>query len=143
MESENSLQNMFPIIAKEWDTQKNRGVLPSAVSAKTNYKYWWKCSKCGFSFPMSIANRTRLGEGCPRCGREKSRQAKIKTINQYDRNGKYLASFEGAKEAVKATTLKHHNNINAVCERKQRSAGGFIWRYADDCDDIVQKSEET
>lgn len=146
MEKRKSIATQFPEIALEWDYEKNKKIMPSAVAAMSNVKYWWVCSTCGYSYRMIVSNRTRAGQGCPRCGRENSRLAKIRTINQYDLNGNYLASFAGAKEAVRVTNLKYHQNINAVCERKQKSAGGFIWRYADDCNDIekieIEKEEK-
>ena len=136
IEVENSLLRAYPKLAEEWDVIKNKGVLPSVVAAKSNQKYWWLCPICGHSYPMIVSNRTRLGYGCPKCGAQKSRQAKMKTIRQYTLDGRYIQSFKGAKDAAKATNLKYSQNINAVCERKQMTAGGFIWRYEDDCTDV-------
>lgn len=61
----NDLQTVFPNIVSEWDYNKNKGILPSEVFAKSNKKYYWKC-KFGHSWATTVNNRA-LGKGCPIC----------------------------------------------------------------------------
>lgn len=61
-----SLLDNDPVIASEWDYQKNVGVSPSDIMSNTNRFFWWKCSKCNYSWKTTVSNRT-LGKGCPKC----------------------------------------------------------------------------
>jgi len=66
----NDLATKYPELANEWDYEKNE-ITPNAVSTGSGKRVWWKCSKCGFEWITSVANRTR-GTSCPKCSREKS-----------------------------------------------------------------------
>ena len=61
----NDLQSKYPLLCREWDYEKN-DIKPSEVSAGSNKKVWWKCSKCGFEWQSSIVHRVS-GRGCPYC----------------------------------------------------------------------------
>ena len=66
----NDLESQYPEIAKEWDVQKNQGILPSKVLFGSHQKYWWICP-FGHSYKASPENRTRgKGTGCPHCAKE-------------------------------------------------------------------------
>lgn len=52
-----------------------------------------------------------------------------KKVNQYTMDGDFIQSFDSITEAYKLTGIKDYNIINC-CRGKQKSAGGFIWRYA-------------
>ncbi len=62
----NSLADLFPNIANEWNHDKNGQLLPSMVKPKSPKKVWWKCDK-GHEWEAKIQNRTILGRGCPYC----------------------------------------------------------------------------
>lgn len=67
----NDLASQFPQIAAEWDDEKNSAARRSdAVTAKSRKKAYWKCRKAGHQWEASIANRTRLGRGCPMCANQ-------------------------------------------------------------------------
>lgn len=51
-----------------------------------------------------------------------------KPVNQYDRTGTYLATFESIQDAYRKTGV-FDTNISHVCLGNRRTAGGFIWRY--------------
>ena len=55
----------------EWDYSANDGLNPSVLGANSHLKAWWKCKKCGRSWQADIANRSRLGRGCPYCSHQK------------------------------------------------------------------------
>jgi hypothetical protein len=61
-----SLAVNFPDIAKEW-SEKNI-LTPDKVTAGSNKKYFWECSKCGYSWKARPARRTSSNKtGCPAC----------------------------------------------------------------------------
>lgn len=74
----NDLETIYPLIAKEWDIDANKGIQPSEVMPHSSKKYMWKCEK-GHSYSASINNRTN-GYGCPYC----SKRLPIKGINDLE-----------------------------------------------------------
>ncbi len=65
----NDLETLYPVIAAEWDYEKNNGKRPSEVFPKTNDGYWWKC-ELGHSWKTS-PNSQVSGRGCPYCSGNK------------------------------------------------------------------------
>lgn len=67
----NDLETKNPILAKEWNYEKNDILLPSMVTCGSNKKVWWKC-KNGHEWFETI-NRRNKNIACPYCsGRHKS-----------------------------------------------------------------------
>lgn len=67
----NSVEARFPLLAKEWDLEKNKGVPASAYAVGSNKKVWWKCKK-GHSWMAVINSRVGGGHGCPYCAGQKT-----------------------------------------------------------------------
>jgi hypothetical protein len=67
---DNSLAFKFPVIAKEWDKERNRNLTPQQVTSGSGKKVWWLCKK-KHSWQAQINSRTR-GKGCPHCTRHSS-----------------------------------------------------------------------
>ena len=65
VKGENDLQTVNPILAKEWNYEKNNGLTPTDVLPNSNKKVWWKCSE-GHEWEAVIGNRNK-GNGCPYC----------------------------------------------------------------------------
>lgn len=65
-----SLEYKFPSLAKEWNTERNKGLLASDVSSKSGLKVWWKC-KNGHEWESSVSNRSQGGNNCPYCTHQK------------------------------------------------------------------------
>lgn len=63
----NDLATLYPEIAKEWHPTKNGDIKPTDVRPRSNRKYWWKCSKCGYEWLASGNNRIGHKSGCPAC----------------------------------------------------------------------------
>lgn len=61
----NDLQTVNPILAKEWNYEKNKGITPKEVMPNSHKKVWWKCSE-GHEWEAVIGNRNK-GNGCPYC----------------------------------------------------------------------------
>lgn len=65
----NSLETMFPDLAKEWDFEYNFPLTPADVTHASSYKAGWICPKCGNHFVSTVNNRTSNGGKlfCPQC----------------------------------------------------------------------------
>ena len=74
IKGENDLQTVNPILAKEWNYEKNNGLTPVDVMPNSGKKVWWKCSN-GHEWQATIDHRNK-GTGCPQCAREKRKSAK-------------------------------------------------------------------
>lgn len=64
----NDFQTEYPILAKEWDYEKN-AIKPTEVTKGSNKKVWWKCSICGYEWEAIVSKRSS-GRGCPVCAKE-------------------------------------------------------------------------
>ena len=65
----NDLATTNPELIKEWDYERNKGILPSDIKAYSNHKYWWICPN-GHSYKTVAAHRAS-GRGCPYCAGQK------------------------------------------------------------------------
>lgn len=55
-------------------------------------------------------------------------EARSKPVNQYFSNGSLFATYRSITEASINTRI-NKSNICYCCKGKQKTAGGFIWRY--------------
>lgn len=62
---DNDLAAANPVLAAQWDTEKNGQLKPTDVLAGSEKCVWWKCDR-GHSWRASILSRSR-GAGCPVC----------------------------------------------------------------------------
>lgn len=62
---EDSLPELFPTVALEWDSEKNFPLEPPMFAGRSSVKVWWRCDK-GHSWKTAISGRTG-GTGCPVC----------------------------------------------------------------------------
>lgn len=62
---QNDLESLFPILALQWDHNKNGPLKPSQVSHGSKKKVWWNCEKGHEAF-QSVAYRTKSNR-CPIC----------------------------------------------------------------------------
>lgn len=67
------------------------------------------------------------------------RTAIKKPIIQYDLEGNFIKEWLYGKDIWRAGIVKSYPDISACCLGKQRTTGGFIWRYK--IDDIPLKIE--
>jgi len=102
---ENDLKKLFPDIAKEWDMEKNEGVLPEDVSPYTYNAYWWTCPK-GHSYKKKVIQRTKFHKAidCPKCIKAHSTSFPEQAIYFYvkkcfpDALNRYKEPFENGME---------------------------------------------
>lgn len=62
----NDLATVAPMVAADWDDERNRPLAPDQVTAGTSRRVWWICSN-GHSWQSSIASRALNNRGCPYC----------------------------------------------------------------------------
>lgn len=61
----NDLKSVNPILAAEWDYEKNKGLQPDSITYGSKKGVWWNCSE-GHIWRAQICNRV-AGKGCPYC----------------------------------------------------------------------------
>jgi hypothetical protein len=76
-----SLADNYPDLIKEWHPTKNTDVLPNGVTAGSDKRVWWICSK-GHEWQAVVSSRTR-GNGCPECAKELSTSFPEQTLMYY------------------------------------------------------------
>ncbi len=71
-------------------------------------------------------------------------EKKMRAVNQYDLNGNFIMQYKSRNEAHQITGICPQT-IHKVCKRVltksgdfHKTAGGYQWRFADDCDDIAK-----
>ena len=71
----NDLETLHPEIAKEWNYEKNDGLLPSQVGGMggSHKKVWWICEH-GHEWQATLASRISLHTGCPKCAIERNKK---------------------------------------------------------------------
>lgn len=62
----NDILTKAPFLEHEWNYEKNDGVFPYEVAARSSARMWWKCSVCGYEWKAIVASRT-AGHNCPEC----------------------------------------------------------------------------
>lgn len=62
--------------------------------------------------------------------RQKTAKAhKAKRVSQFDLSGNFIAEHFGLREAYRATGVRRLS-ISKCCKNMQKTAGNFVWRYA-------------
>lgn len=62
-----------------------------------------------------------------------AQRLKAREINQYTLDGVFIKTWDCMKQIEEEVGI-HSSNISKCCRYKRKSAGGFIWRYADEND---------
>ena len=81
VKGENDLRTLNPLLAKEWNYERNGELKPDDITVSSGKKVWWKCSK-GHEWETAVSNRQR-GTGCPYCSGNKvlTGYNDLKTVN--------------------------------------------------------------
>ena len=64
---------------------------------------------------------------------QQNSKIKRRKVFQYNKNGELIKLWDSIAEASSILKLKSPNIINC-CKGKQKTCGGYIWRYADEVD---------
>ena len=124
-----SLADLFPLIAMEWDYERNAPLTPELVAAHSGKKAYWICEN-GHSYSSVIASRTSPDAcGCPVCSNHGMALYK---------DGLYIGEHSLAKEAPEIAQEfdEKKNGISAdniaVASNKKMwwkcSVCGFEWQ---------------
>ena len=77
----NDLQSVNPLLAEEWNYEKNGNLKPENFTANSGQKVWWKCQK-EHKWQATIKDRNK-GKGCPYCSGRVAIKGKndLQTVN--------------------------------------------------------------
>jgi hypothetical protein len=67
IDSTNSMDKLFPEIARQWHPTLNGDLYPSDIRKSSNRKVWWKCQKGSDHVWRASPNTRTSGHGCPFC----------------------------------------------------------------------------
>ena len=104
----NDLQTINPLLAIEWNYDKNDNLKPEDFTAGSGVKIWWKCKK-GHEWQARINSRN-AGQGCPYCASRYviKGESDLATLNpelasewNYDKNGDLRPEDFTAKSGIK------------------------------------------
>lgn len=100
------------------------------------YSDEYRKKKSGESHPMYGKTRNEhskrmSGENNPIYGRYGKDNPKIKPVIQYDKQGVFVQYWDGIIIASRELEISP-SKIGDCCRYNRNTAGGFIWRYADD-----------
>ena len=62
----NDLFTVRPDLKEEWDFEQNKDMNPLELKEGSHAIVWWKCSKCGYKYKLSVKQRTK-NQSCPCC----------------------------------------------------------------------------
>lgn len=121
----------------------NDGLKPAMTTIdETDEDNWQQCEIAWIAYyremGCDLVNGTDGGEGCINPSEDTRKRLsesnpRKKRIVQYDKFGHFIRNWDSAGQAGVALGIAR-TNITDCCQRKPRyhTAGGFIWRYADD-----------
>lgn len=84
------------------------------------------------TYKHNINEAYRLGLN-PAKGKLGKLHHNYKLINQYDLDGNFIKQWYGFHE-IDRTLNFDYRNIHACCNKKQKTAYGFIWKYHNECE---------
>jgi hypothetical protein len=95
VDTDNCLQTINPKLAKEWHPTKNGELTPKNVTANSNKKVWWICSR-NHEWEATVDKRN-IGRGCPYCARSERNKNRKLTIDEMqqiakEKDGKCLST---------------------------------------------------
>ncbi len=59
--------SLYKDVLKEWHPSKNKGLIPSEFTPKSNKKVWWKCLICGYEWISQINFMVEKKKVCLHC----------------------------------------------------------------------------
>lgn len=62
---------------------------------------------------------------------DKKLNSHTKSVLQFDMNGKFIKKWDKISDYYDSVNKKDSGCISAVCNKKRKSAYGFIWKYAE------------
>lgn len=115
---ENSVIQKYPLVAEEWNYEKNENLTPDMFSYASNDKVWWKCRKCGREWKAAVCDRTVGGKGCKVCSDKKSASKRRLTNEEFLDKLSKVNPYMQPMEEYRTT----HEGIKTKCLKC-----GYIW----------------
>ncbi len=138
----NELNTIHPLLANEWNYEKNGNLMPEDVTPNSHKKVWWKCNK-GHEWQAMIKNRNK-GRGCPYCSGRYAVKGEndLQTVNpilanewNYEKNNELLPTEVMPNSSQKVwwicsnkhewqATISHRNNGTGcpICAKNKKKA---------------------
>jgi very-short-patch-repair endonuclease len=104
-----TLEDLYPEVASEWDFEANSPLTPALFSGGSEQKVAWVCPK-GHHWVATIKNRTRRESSCPSCYRSelsailRSGRAR-NTLSLAQSNPAYLSKFDTERNGFPPTEI--------------------------------------
>ena len=73
-------------------------------------------------------DKPKISELCKQVSSANCKKLFSKPIVQYDKSMNIITEYESLSEAARQTNI-NTQNISSVCLGKNKSAGGYIWKY--------------
>ena len=111
-----TLEDLYPAVASEWDYEANLPLTPSLFPASSNLKVAWVCIK-GHHWYASINNRTRNKSSCPLCYKSEisaiTRRGRARnTLSLAQSALAYISKFDIDKNGFPPTEIALKSNMN-------------------------------
>ncbi len=74
-------------------------------------------------------NTLKEGVNLTKGGKYDWKRYNFKPVLQYNMKGEFLKEWVCGKDAFEDLNLSNYDGISACCKNKQKSSGGYIWRY--------------
>lgn len=120
----NDLATVNPELTTEWHPTKNGVLKATDVLPFSNEKVWW-LGNCGHEWQASVAQRSN-GTGCPVCARRRVGEKHKKQVICVESD----VVYDSLVMASEATGISR-TNLSVCCSGKQKTAGGYHWKYVD------------
>lgn len=130
LSGENSLAAKYPVLAAEWDAEKNAPLLPTQVASGTLRKVWWLCPK-GHSYYSSIASRAGGSTGCPVCAGQVVIPSENDLASQYPQLAAQWDRKKNGKLRPETVTPKSNRRVWWRCEKRHSFCSVIAHRVKD------------
>ena len=115
--ADNCLATTHPELAKEWHSTKNDNLTPDEVTAGSDKKVWWICSK-GHEWEAVCGTRTeKRKNGCPICSESKGEKEITRILKKLNIKYKREYKFDSCKDLRKLPfdfTIWSNNKIKII-----------------------------
>lgn len=113
---EESIERLYPELISEWNTEKNKGLMPNMFTVGSNVKVWWKCEN-GHEWQAVISSRTKRELGCPFCAGQKVDKGNNDFETWCRKNNKTTLLQEWSSENdLKPNEIAYSSNTRIVWE---------------------------
>lgn len=115
----NDVKTLYPLIAEEWDYERNLLDGPEDYTFVSVQKKWWKCKDCGNIWETTIKRRCVCGNGCPSCARKKVWKKRYETMSVGITDPALLEEwdYELNENGPECYTARSNKTVNWHCKK--------------------------